>query len=169
MVNIKGNLFDTDTDVICVTTNGYVKSNGECVMGRGCAKELSDMAPEVPSLLGAAIRRNGNVVNFIMSEDGIDIWSFPVKHQYVINDGTNVVRHMKGKYELGDKVMGWASVADMELVERSARQLLVVANFTKKKRILLPRPGCGAGELEWSDVEPILQKILDDRFYCITY
>lgn len=46
MRDIKGNiwtLYDSDpTCYICITTNGFVKSNGEAVMGRGTALQAMD-------------------------------------------------------------------------------------------------------------------------------
>ena len=41
MKEIRGDLFTQEADTICITTNGFVKANGECVMGRGCAKQLA--------------------------------------------------------------------------------------------------------------------------------
>ena len=42
MKEITGNLFDQTADAICITTNGFVKDNGRCVAGRGCAKMAKD-------------------------------------------------------------------------------------------------------------------------------
>jgi len=33
-------------------------------------------------------------------------------------------------------------------------------------KIFLPRPGCGAGELEWKDVKPLLEVLPDKYFVC---
>jgi hypothetical protein len=36
--------------------------------------------------------------------------------------------------------------------------------------VVLPRPGCGAGELDWTRfVRPALTALLDDRFVAITF
>ncbi len=35
-----GDLWDFD-GIIAITTNGFVKKDGSCVMGRGCAKEAA--------------------------------------------------------------------------------------------------------------------------------
>jgi len=44
MKELRGNLFHTPCDVICITTNGFVKRNGEAVMGRGCAVQHSSLS-----------------------------------------------------------------------------------------------------------------------------
>ena len=55
-----------DCDALCVTTNGFIKANGECVMGAGIAKRIKDMLPNVPSMLGKLIKRNGNITQIIL-------------------------------------------------------------------------------------------------------
>jgi hypothetical protein len=49
MKEIAGELWDHHKAgvVIAITTNGYVKGNGACVMGRGCAKEARDSFPGI--------------------------------------------------------------------------------------------------------------------------
>ena len=35
--------------VIAITTNGFVKATGECVMGRGCALTAKRLYPQLPA------------------------------------------------------------------------------------------------------------------------
>lgn len=55
----------------------------------------------------------------------------------------------------------WWEVADIELIKESCRQLVKLLG--PNETALLPRPGCGNGKLNWSDVKPVIEKILDDR------
>ena len=43
MIEIKGSLFNEPCDAFCITTNGFIKKDGTCVMGRGCAKQAADL------------------------------------------------------------------------------------------------------------------------------
>lgn len=142
MVEVKGNLWTYPADIRVITTNGTVKKNGECVMGRGCALEAKKKYPAIPILLGRHIKENGNHVGFIFgSAEGI--YSFPVKHN-------------------------WYDKADINLIKSSALELVFLLP-NKELRVVMPRPGCGNGGLKWEDVKPILEPILDDRFHVITF
>lgn len=145
MIEVTGDLWIFPADLRVITTNGFVKKNGEAVMGRGCAKEAALKWPDLPLKLGYSITQSGNHVFYLIEE----LCSFPVKHN-------------------------WWEKADKELIERSARELLDFIDYRAAfdqpfKSILLPRPGCGNGQLDWKDVKPIIEPILDDRFYVITY
>jgi hypothetical protein len=182
---IYGNLFDPKTyrhsdgtratprvSAIAFTSNGFVKRTGDGVMGRGCAKALAEMDPRMPLYLGKAIKENGNIVQVLGTLLGTyRIVTFPVKPSGAIcaPGKTNVVKHMQHRMTEGKWVPGWACVADMKIIIRSARQLVQLAKEEEWADIVLPRPGCGAGQLNWSDVKPILDEILDDSFYSITY
>lgn len=148
MLETTGNLWTTPADWRVITTNGDVKTNGACVMGRGCALEACERFPGIDHVLGRMIQGLGNHVHVL--KEGI--LSFPVKHH-------------------------WRDRADIELIRRSATEL---RDFCDGRgtgidyrgpfyRILLPRPGCGNGGLNWTDVKPILESILDDRFAVITF
>jgi len=172
MKELKGDLWDTQCDAVCISTNGFVKNNGECVMGKGCAKEAAEYFPEIPKVLGDRIKKYGNVVNLLRHCDGVAILSFPVKPEKVVAENHRmVVRHMQRTFKIADgsEVPGWACVADIEIIKRSAEQLVVLADKHGWKKVLIPRVGTGAGELDWKDVKPILDEILDDRFIAITY
>jgi hypothetical protein len=75
---------------------------------------------------------------------------------------------MQGK--IRGRVPGWACIAQLPLIEQSAHQLVTLADKRGWKSVCIVRPGCGAGELNYTkDVEPILSSILDDRFDVITF
>lgn len=175
MIEIKGDLFKMECEAFCVTTNGFVKKNGECVMGRGCAKQAATYWPELPKRLGGLIGERGNNVHLLYTigpgqlynQNKKYILSFPVKPVFAIYDGTNCVDHMKSRFNIGDIVPGWAAVADMDIIRRSAGQLRDIADTFGWTKVVIPRPGCGAGELSWNDVRPQLNHILDNRFYSV--
>lgn len=146
-------------DAVCITTNGYVKKNGEAVMGRGIAKEASLKYPDFPKRLGYILREFGNVVwpfEFDRWNGEADyqelLFSFPVKPIF----GPN-----------GE--MGWKARADLELIKDSAKQLVSYVDEMHLKGVLLPRPGCGNGGLKWEQVKPVIEPILDDRFMVVTW
>lgn len=169
MKEAKGNIFYTDCDAVCITTNGFIKANGENVMGRGCALEAARMIPQLPKILGTKIRNNGNRVHILYEQNNTFLCSFPVKPGSVQFNGTNVVNHMQSKFKVGDYVPGWAAKADPKIIQHSAIQLKELADQMNWKTVVLPRPGCGAGELKWADIKPLLEEILDDRFICMTF
>ena len=150
MIEVVGNLWDFPADVRVITTNGTVKKNGECVMGRGCALEAKRFQPEIPKLLGHHIQETKSNTPFLFPAilKGARLVSFPVKHN-------------------------WYEKADIDLIEVSARILTAWANMPDKvgvwNTVVLPRPGCGNGGLRWEDVKPVLEPILDDRFHVITF
>ena len=167
-----GKLASIQPDIIGITTNGFCKKSGEADMGKGCAKTAASMDPRIPLRLGRAIQHNGNHVHELGLINGVlPIVSFPVKPigETCKTDKSNVVRHMKSRMIPGQLVPGWACVASIEIIKRSARELLALTEAKHWSKIVLPRAGCGCGELCWEDVYKHLNKILDDRFYNITY
>ena len=170
MIEIKGNLFNESCDAFCITTNGFVKKDGSCVMGRGCAKQAADYWPQLPKVVGQNISNYGNLVlAALFLPDGRHLLSFPVKPISVIFNGDNCVKHMMNKFKIYDTVPGWAALADIEIIRESAIRLVTITNSYKWSKVVIPRPGCGAGELSWTAVKAELDKILDDRFYSITF
>jgi len=132
------NLWSIDADAKVVTTNGAIKYNGENVMGAGTALQARGMWPNLPGLVGDAIRLEGNHV-YDFQFDNVLIITFPVKHT-------------------------WWQIADIELIKRSADELVTFVDTTVFGQVAMPRPGCGNGRLRWEDVKPVIESILDDRF-----
>lgn len=181
---IYGNMFNTYSyvlatgekitikpDALCIPTNGVVKLNGDAVMGRGCAKRAAITYPDLPVLLGRLLERLGNHVHMIIINPKTTFVTFPVKPVWALcaKDKSNVITYMQSKSHVGATVPGWACKADLALIEQSAKELKDLTTKQKWSYVVLPRPGCGNGELDWKDVKPILDTHLDDRFYCIDF
>lgn len=145
-----------DADALCITTNGFIKANGDGVMGRGIAKQAKARVPGIDRLLGQHLRENGNHVGMLTSvrwssalpgdpTSGIyNLYAFPVKHV-------------------------WDQPADMNLIERSCRELMEIVDELHLDCVILPRPGCGNGGLKWEDVKPVIEPLLDDRITIVEY
>lgn len=152
-------------DAVCIPTNGFCRRDGDAVMGAGLAAQARHRYPGLANRLGYLLRENGNIVQVMIAEP-IPLVAFPVKPAFQIFP-CEVVKHKEGVFHHGDRVPGWACVADLDLIENSARQLLGLVDERAWRRILLPRPGCGAGQLEWANVRARLKLLLDDRFFVI--
>ena len=168
MKNWIGNIwqYPVKNAIIVITTNGFVKRNGDCVMGKGIALTARQRFPYIPRLLGKYIKIHGNRPFNL----GNNLVSFPVKPcgEAYANDQM-IVPHMQGKFNIGDFVPGWAMVADLDLIAASAKLLVQMADKFNWDLVLLPRPGCGNGNLSWAKVKPILSEILDNRFIACTF
>lgn len=142
MIEVYGNAFQLAKgyDILCVTSNGDTNRLGNAVMGRGIAKAIQEFYPEIPKIFGAALRKNGNKVQHILtSKHDVDVVSFPVKHH-------------------------WFENADIELIKRSCKELIT---YAQNRKVLLPRPGCGNGHLDWNAVKPIIANILPDNIHIV--
>lgn len=140
-------------EVVCITTNGYRKTHdGHAVMGQGTALQAAQRWPDLPAILGRAIKVNNSIVQVIRER----LVAFPVKPGYGIADPHNVVRHVHHRFRQGNIVPGWALVADLDIIATSLQQLDQLRQARGWERVYLPRPGCGAGELDWESlVRPV--------------
>ena len=126
---------------IVITTNGIVRKDGACVMGRGVALQAKQRFARLPFELGERLRERGNHVH---SFPDYGIVSFPVKHH-------------------------WKEPADPSLIEQSARELFDLSLGVDRKFYLV-RPGCGNGQLSWETVRPLLLPWLEgDQFVVVQY
>jgi len=143
MIEIYGDMWDKKYNgyVRCITTNGFIKNNGACVMGKGTALQAATLYPNLPKLLGTFVKHYGNHVHELISGE---IVSFPTKHY-------------------------WWDKSDTSLIIRSCKELMSLVINSDWHKILLPRPGCSNGGLTWKMVHPICQKYLDDRVTIISY
>jgi hypothetical protein len=136
-------------DAICILTNGFVKKDGACVMGRGIALSFKNLIPEIPYILGNGIKAHGNRVlllgTYSTAKEPIKIFSFPTKHR-------------------------WDEDADLEVIKKSCHQMVEQADKRELKNILIGRMGAGNGRLNWeTQVKPVVSGILDSRFIVCTF
>jgi hypothetical protein len=108
-------------------------------MLRGCARQAREHFPELMKTLGSLISQHGNHVFDL----GHQIVSFPVETD---------------PYQ----------VPEMGLIEQSCRELVELADYKGWQKVVVPRPGCGGGGLEWLEVKTILERYFDERFHVIT-
>ena len=144
MKEARAELWDEPADARCVTTNGVVRDDGTLVMGAGCAGEAQSRYPQLPGEFGTRINDWGNHVYAIRIAGEIII-SFPTKHD-------------------------WRDNSDLDLIKQSAAELMQwLRGNPEIEKVLLPRPGCGLGFLDWeTQVKPALEGILDNRVTVIT-
>ena len=127
---------------VIITTNGTVRNDGACVMGRGVAKQAATRFPKLPFQLGDKIASAGNNVYVF---DDLKIITLPVKHH-------------------------WKDKADLDLIEKSLKQLVEWADEPPRKhgKFYMVRPGCSNGKRDWkTEVKPLCEKYLDDRFVIV--
>lgn len=140
---LKANLWDLHNEgkTCAITTNGFVKANGECVMGRGVALQAKQRYPEFPRMLGEKLKA-GNIPYFFPE---YNLYSFPTKHKWWQKSDLTFIR---------------SSLCFMQCMMQHPDQNI--------KHIYLPKPGCDNGGLSWeTEVEPILRDVIDPKLVTI--
>ena len=129
-------------DAICITTNGFIKRDGSCPMGRGIAKEALNRYPGIDKKLGSYLSQWGNRPFKLIQDQGTWIVSFPTKlsglelslsfaqeekkmgRDYV----SSIVSWAQGKYRLGDTVPGYHLKSSTKLIQQSAQVVRLQRN-----------------------------------------
>jgi hypothetical protein len=118
-----------DNEYVIITTNGIIKKNGLAVMGAGLAKLAAQTYPQLPEQLAYFLEIHGN-----------RCFRFP---QYkVITFPT--------KYHFKDK-------SDIDLIVKSLEELKLMIEKFDIQKVYMPRVGCRNGQLEWSEVKPVIE------------
>ena len=137
MKEIIGNIWDyaSKNTVVCILTNNTLNSNKKNPMGAGIALEAVQRNPGLSKLVYNCIINN----QFEITNDtvtGAVLYRFPTKKQV------------------------WLP-SDLDTIEESLENLTEYVEFNPTKTILLPRPGCGYGGLDWdTQVEPLVEEYL---------
>lgn len=149
MLEIQGDFWKESNHyhILVCTTNRIVKSSGELVMGGGIALDFANRyrGISLPMDWGLQTSMGSNLTHTWVKENCQWLVGFPTKKHY-----------------RDDSLPA--------LIEQSARLLKIFVDtlrYEAEPSVLLTRPGCGLGNLKWSNVKPILEKYLDHRFHVI--
>lgn len=144
--DIVASFYSANYDAVCCTTNMIVKNNGELVMGAGVAKVFAQHFSDLPKVWGERLQNGKHKEGFMVTNYNPSVpilVAFPTKKNWKDNSSTELILQSLSTLEEVTKIMGW-------------------------KNILLPRPGCSNGGLNWElDVKPLLELRLDERYTII--
>ena len=141
---LKANIWDVPADGYAVTINlGYRLVDGVplAIMGAGIAKQAADRYPGCREILGRNLSKGIHCTQVIYAsrDPFILVYGFPTKHVY------------------------WEN-SSLELIKRSAYELMGYVETYEHKHLAITRPGCGLGRLDWdTQVKPALSQIFDSR------
>ena len=141
MIQNNGNMwqnYGVANHKLLITTNSFVKSNGELVMGRGIAYEAKDKFPDLPRKCGETILGLNAHLKFygvVMINETLGI--FQVKYN-------------------------WSDNALLKLIEGSTIMLDKLARTNNKLTFNLNFPGIGNGHLNYNQVFPIVKRLPDN-------
>ena len=131
MIEIKGNIWDQQCTVICITTNGATRNDGAAIMGRGVALQAKQRNPGLEFKFGTLINEVGNIFQVTEEMDNLRTLAiFPTKYH-------------------------WKERSSRILIAESVLFLREFAIKIPHAIIILPRPGCGNGGLSWEGISSL--------------
>lgn len=140
-------------NAVCITTNGDITKDGRAVMGRGTALQARERFPGVDAMFGEQLKQYGNHCHAVglgeLRGPGKQFhdWylvAFPTKHHW--RDRTS----------------------NLDLIARSAEELVFLTDLHYLKEVYLPRPGTLNGKLDWLQVVTSgALDCLDERFIVV--
>lgn len=128
---LQASKIDTINNHLAITVNGTLTTRGEIVTGAGIAQWATERFEMFPSSIGIEVINKGNiphagVFNSRKHPGGHNIVTFPVKHN-------------------------WWERANTGLIAMSMLHILRHWNYWGIKRLYVPFPGCGNGQLKWDE------------------
>ena len=125
---------------IGLATNGAVSASGTAVLSPGLATIAAIRFPFLKQQLGELLARSGNHVDAFPDYRLFTIPTTPVP----------------------------SDRADPDLITRSAEELLRYVTHMNLSTLYTVPLGCEPGQLEWTTVRPLLNRIWDDRCIILT-
>lgn len=161
MININANIFDLiePNSIICIPTNGIVKSNGEAVMGAGLALEAKKRYPDLPRRLGGFLSKFKINKPYVLA--GIKNNEYYIPEKEKLNEYC-LICSFPTKDDFRDK-------SKISLIENSC---IIIDKIVKKYSIskcFVPMVGAGLGKLDFNDVKNVLNKHFDSKYYLVSY
>lgn len=147
---------EPDLDVICITTNGTVKSDGTNIMGGGIARQAVDRVPWLPGKYGKLLAHNPLTLQYLEVFDRYYSTDISLPSGKACTKSTMLLA-------FPTKVQIYLN-ADIKLIQQSFSQLITFMEIFPFYKVGLPRPGSGLGGLKWETVKPVLEYMLQNRF-----
>lgn len=167
MQEVKEDLFkcihDPEVDAICITTNGNYSRSGVALMGGGCAGEAARRWPEMPIRLGKMLKTFSSNIPFVIGAVDENAEALELTKNLIDS------RQYKCLVFSFPTINNLIDGSKLDLIKRSAIIMTDYANQYKLKKIILGRPGVGIGGLQWAEVKPEIETILDDRFVVVSF
>jgi hypothetical protein len=156
-------IYEEGVDAICITTNGHYTTEGLAVMGGGCAGVCAKRWPDTAVRLGKCLKNFGTNQPFV-------IGALDANGDYV-EPNLRMIKEFKFKclifsFPTIDNLLDGAKLS---LIKQSAEELKKLVERFGLRNVVVPRPGCGIGSLNYKDVKPILEDIFDDRFTIVSF
>ena len=138
MIEVCGNIWDYhDQGWIVIPTSLATRRDGKAVMGAGLSLQAAERFPLLPKMLGDYLRLGGHDCSYY---PGYRLFCLPTK-----ND--------------------WRDLASLDMIRDGCNTLVSQArNITK---VFLPALGCGCGGLDWADVRPVMEQVLQDSKFVV--
>lgn len=132
-----GNMFSHPADLILVTTNSYVRTDGGLVMGRGAAAQLKIIYPRIEYVLGEQLLHRSR---------------YTPRYGLLFAPLLNNIRYgaFQVKYH-------WGKPAVPDLISYSVSKLIEIA--PQYHSISLNYPGIGNGGLSKEAVRPLIEPL----------
>lgn len=179
---------EVGADAVCVLTNMTVKPNGELVMGGGQALQAAQRYPPLPEMFGNTYlaRQGAGDTSGLIMVDTVASFQILVEALAQLDEafkanGISVTDEDidEARAEVVDSPYHLVSFPTKDRVSEDSKLPLIVQSATELMNlveqmdwtiVVLPRPGCGLGGLDWdTQVKPALEPILDDRVIIITF
>lgn len=147
MIEVEGDYWElakSHNTLVC-TINMVVKANGELVMGKGIALEFAKKYEFLPETFGRQIKADPNTIPMAYTGE--------VPHETIL-------------VGLPTKIH-WQDKSTLFLIDQSLyalRKFIDSITNMDERKVLMTRPGCGNGGLNWDDVQPLCARYLDERF-----
>lgn len=142
----KGDLWESDADLIAVTTCGSINgSSRHLAMGMGAAFQASRRYPRLPAAAARCIEEE-----MLCQIGQVPVYGFIV----VRVDKTTCIGLFQSKLQPGDR-------SPLSLIGTSAMCLMAWLERNPRKRVAINFPGIGLGKLPRGLVEPILTDLPD--------
>lgn len=145
MIQRQGDFFsiaeELKPQVLVVTTNNVIRKDGRLTMGAGIALEFREKFAELDREFADLIKDRTPNIYSVREFAG---------YQAII-------------YSLQTK-FHWKNPSDMSLIIKSCAKLRTFVDDLNIKSVLMTRPGCGNGGLDWDEVYKYIKDIFDSRF-----